>query len=706
MKVLFVHTISNSLPPPARPMGEWFEISFSLSYLSAVLKAAGHETSLVVLRREKYSRVLDQALRDSEPALVCYTAVTTEFPFVTKVARYLREKIDAYHVIGGIHCSVEPREAVEGPFDAICIGEGEGALAELAAALQRGERPRGIENLWIRNGETVEKNPTRPFAHDLDGLPYPDRKMWRPWVERAPKHALLLGRGCSYSCSYCSNHALKELATGPYVRLRSPASILEELEALCAEFPETSYVYLETETIAADLDWAFDLAGRLERFNASRRTPLEFAVNLRVVRGKRFPELFAALKRAGFVYLRIGIESGSERVRKDVLRRNYRNEDLTATFDDAREAGLATYAYNLIGLPGESPADFLETVEVNRRCQPDQLYLSIFHPYPGTALHRLCLERGIVVPPLENSAERYRARLGLPEFPDRLVEHYFRRFTWLVCGTRRPLLHRLDDYVWRTVSGYPRLERLYRRLTGHGVLSGTLRATKRLTDVVARPTRSRSLARAVLGLPLPRLEEGEHYVDAATLALLRSCRRRIPRGARVLDLGAGSFAVIGLWLWRHRGCEVTCTEIDPSIAARARESIRQSGAPLDVIETSLFEDVPGEYDIVVFNPPYVPTRQGLERKLPEHLRTQWDGGEDGLATIRLFLDAFASSTCAATALLGVNRRRVPRERLRPLIEGLDELRVEGVDEHSWPPVDVYVLVRTKSPRNSTSSPVE
>jgi anaerobic magnesium-protoporphyrin IX monomethyl ester cyclase len=486
VKVLFVHTLSNALPPPARPMAEWVEISFSISYLSAALKSAGHETSLVVLRREKYKKTLDPILREFQPALICYTAVTTEYPFVKKIARHLREEATgAYHVIGGVHGSVRPREVVAGPFDAVCIGEGEDALVELAAMLQAGARPRGIAGLWIKNSEAVEENPTRPFQLELDGIPFPDRNMWRPWIEHQTRHTVLLGRGCPFSCSYCSNHALKELANGRYVRFRSPSSVLDELRTLCDEFPATTFVYFEVETISADQEWALRLARRLEEFNGSRRTPLEFAINLRIVPGQRFLGLFEALKRAGFTHLRIGIESGSERVRKEILRRDESDEDLIASFADAREAGLVTYAYNLIGLPGETPGDFLETVALNRRCAPDRSYLSIFYPYPGTRLHEVCVERGIDVAPLEDSPERYRARLGLPEFPDRRVEYYFRRFSSLVHGKRQPLLNRLDDYVWQTVSGYPRLARWHRRLTGHGILSGALRGTRRLKSLIA-----------------------------------------------------------------------------------------------------------------------------------------------------------------------------------------------------------------------------
>lgn len=212
----------------------------------------------------------------------------------------------------------------------------------------------------------------------------------------------------------------------------------------------------------------------------------------------------------------------------------------------------------------------------------------------------------------------------------------------------------------------------------------------------ARLAHSRRFARALFGLELPRLEEGEQYFDATTLALARSCRRRVASGARVLDLGTGSFALLGLWLSRSRRCDVTCTEIDAAVAVRARECIRRNGATLPVLESSLLDGMRDPFDIVVFNPPYVPTRVGEERGMPEVMRRRWDGGADGLATIRAFLEAFAAQDSIERALFGANRWHVPRARLRPLVEALTGVRIEAVDEYAFQAVDVYALVRHSS----------
>jgi release factor glutamine methyltransferase len=219
-----------------------------------------------------------------------------------------------------------------------------------------------------------------------------------------------------------------------------------------------------------------------------------------------------------------------------------------------------------------------------------------------------------------------------------------------------------------------------------------------------RLARSRAAARGFLGIALPTLTADEHYFDATTLALVLAMRGRVARGARVLDMGCGSFAVIGLWLWKHFECQVVSTEVDAAIAERARESIRFNAAPIEVSVGEHFAGRREQFDWIVFNPPYVPTEVGRARGLPERMRTQWDGGPDGSAAIARFLAAFEREGHSASALLGVNRGHVARARVLELIERHQALALRETVRHPLLPSEVYVLVSTKSPSASTSSP--
>ena len=469
MNILFVYTLADTPLPPIRPLNSWTKIQIGISYISSLLKEAGHKTMLIIPRHRSFENDVDKAIQEFSPDIICFTSVSTEYPFVKKLGHHMREKIQgAYMIIGGPHASLQPGQVLRDPFDAVCLGEGEYPMVELASVLQEGKQPRGIPNLWIKNDNSIEKNGTQEFVQNLDDLPFPDREMWQPWVEPDTQHAVLLGRGCPYNCTYCCNHMLRKIAKGKYVRFRSPSNVLEEIRDISEKFPDVSEIYLEVETITANQKWAFEFCDMLEDFNASREHPISFGTNVRVLRNESLKPLFEAFRQAGFKYINLGIESGSERIRAEVLNRVYSNEDLIRACDEAHESGLRINAYNMIGFPGETPDDFRQTLEINRRCLPDGNYLSIFCPYPGTELHKLCVERDLNVELEENSLERYRSVLGLPEFPDKLVNHYFRWFDWYVYRGRRPLLKILSYAFFRTLGSYPKLFRAYRFFTSRG----------------------------------------------------------------------------------------------------------------------------------------------------------------------------------------------------------------------------------------------
>ncbi|MCE5325923.1 MAG: B12-binding domain-containing radical SAM protein [Planctomycetaceae bacterium] len=470
MNVLLVYSLED-IQSPRHPLWSYEQIQFGLSYIAAVLKQHGHAVSLVVisrrLGRDRYAR-LDQALREFQPALVGFSAISTEYDVIEQAAAHVRQvRPQAYQVIGGAHVSLNPSAKVLQTFDALCVGEGEYPLLELAGQLQAGRAPRGIANLWLRDGQDIEKNPPRAFLQDLDSLPQADREIWAPWIApgSASRHSVLLGRGCPFQCTYCSNHALRKLADGPYVRMRSPENIVQEIRTLSEAWPEHKEFYLEVESFTANMPWALEVCRQLEQFNASRLQPLSFGVNMRVTPNVDFARLFQACRQANFRFVNIGLESGSPRVRSEVLKRNYTNEQVLEAVRAARANGLKICFFNLMGIPGETEEDFWQTVQMNRLCAPDWHHTSIFYPYPGTALHDLCVQQGLLKGPLDTRMERSRATLDLPLFSRRRIQHRYTWFDFYVSRGRKPLWKILARVLVMRCMSLPGAFALYRRLT-------------------------------------------------------------------------------------------------------------------------------------------------------------------------------------------------------------------------------------------------
>lgn len=411
-----------------------------------LLKKHGHQTRLLVLSSSmgnKNLNLIQKSLQIFHPELIGFTSVSTEYNFIVEMAKYIKKCCypEAFLLIGGPHVSLNPDAAMLDVFNALCIGEGEYPTLELVSQLEKGIEPSGIHNLWIKRGNRIEKNQTRPFTGDLDSLPFPDRNIWQEWIDyqQNTHYSVLLGRGCPYLCTYCSNHAIRKISSGTYVRLRSVDNIIAEIKNLTVNFPRTEEIYLEIETFGVNMEWAIDLCSMLKHFNATIENPLSFGVNLRIARNIDYHVLFSACKESNFKYVSIGLESGSERIRREILKRNYSNQDVIHAVKLARKNGLQVLFYNIIGIPGETRADFEETVKMNRICMPDSHNTYIFYPYPGTDLYSMCVEQGLLKEPLNMRGERREAALDLSGFSKKQIQHCYTWFDYYVYKGRKPI---------------------------------------------------------------------------------------------------------------------------------------------------------------------------------------------------------------------------------------------------------------------------
>lgn len=435
-----------------RPLPGWDKVPFGLGLVAACLERAGHEVQCWVIcpdtpLEEAAGEMVDEFRCDA----VAASAVTTQFELIHRMLRKIRQRRPGIPtLLGGVHASLRPEECIApAEIDAICIGEGEDVAVAWANAIARGEQPSGIPGAWIKiPGSTeIERTPAAPFRTDLDELPLLNLRHWERWIEPDDRALrVVVGRGCPYSCTYCSNHALRRLHEGQYLRFRSPDKIVKEIEGIVERFPDLRSLYLEVETIGSSHEWALRLCDRLAAFNATLAQPLAFHANLAVTTSlvrnpDRLQALLAAFRRANLVTLNVGLESGSPQVRKAILNRPpYTNEDLIQFCTAARDYGIGVILYLLLGLPTETPADTRQTSAVARACRPIEISESIFYPYPGTRLRAMAEDLALIDPShLALRAERSRVYLKLPEFPRWRVFFEYVTMSWRVFHGRWPV---------------------------------------------------------------------------------------------------------------------------------------------------------------------------------------------------------------------------------------------------------------------------
>ena len=386
-----------------------------LGYLSSVLKQAGHETALMYLRREPVRDDFMQQVTTIAPSLVAFSSTTHQYPYVVRCARWIKESMPGLPIIvGGPHSTLAPEQVLASPdIDLVCIGEGEYPLLDLASALEEGRDTSGIPNLWLRRNGRLIRNPLRPLLADLDELPFPDRELFDfrgilaandGWVD------MMAGRGCPYGCSYCCNPALREKfkGLGKYVRFRSVDNVLAEIRSLASKYTIKTLNF-QDDVFTLDRDWALQFSRAY-----GKEFEFPFWINTRVER-IHDEELVAALAHAGCRGVRIGIESGNEDLRTEILKRRMSNDEIRHAFALARKYGLDTYTCNMMGIPGETADMIEETITLNRELEPTDLQFSVFYPYPMTELYDLSVRNGYLIE--GQSLPSYYARKSVLRLP-------------------------------------------------------------------------------------------------------------------------------------------------------------------------------------------------------------------------------------------------------------------------------------------------
>ena len=377
-----------------------------IMHLSSSLKAAGHQVDLVVATHQDPVEVA----REFQPDVAAYSVITGSQRYYLDVNRRVKREVEGvFSVFGGPHPTFFPEMVEEEGVDGICRGEGEGALVELVGALADGgpEAVLGVDN-WSfqRNGDRgdadIVNNPVRPYVADLDSLPFPDRALVYerdPISARSKIKHFLTGRGCPYNCTYCFNHALSEIyrGKGRRFRQRSVDHVIEEVCWVHDHYPLEFVVFVD-DTFVLSPEWLAEFAEKYPR-----QVGVPFFCNTRA--NLVTEEQVRLLKEAGCHSVSMGVETGNDRLRNELLKRRMSKEQILEAARLIRGGGLHLTTTNMIGLPTSTLEDDFETLELNVQARPSYAHVFIFQPYPRTELGEFTREHGWMVGTFDDIGE-------------------------------------------------------------------------------------------------------------------------------------------------------------------------------------------------------------------------------------------------------------------------------------------------------------
>ena len=431
-----------------------------LMYSAAMTEHVGCECRLTDYPGERLGwDDLEQQLREFEPQVIMLSITTPSLHKDVQAAE-LAKRVDPtiLTVAKGAHFNVLDRDALRlyPALDCVIRGEYEHTAGELGIGRPL-EEIAGIT--WRRPDGGIVRNPERPFEDNLDVLPFPARHLVRNELyfrpdTMEPQTTIVTNRGCPHSCIYC----LAPVVSGKKNRYRTTDNVLAELRECAERYGIRSFLF-RSDLFTQNKQWVIDLCRKI----VDDGLDIEWASNSRV--DCINPEVLAWMKKAGCWIVAYGVESGNQAM-LDLMKKKATVEQAREAVRLTREAGIKSSVYLLMGLPWETPETLEDNIRFAGEIQPDFLEIFYTYPFPGTELHRIAVEMGLLKEgAIPEDAYSMPAIGGLHMTREELA-------AWRRKALRRIYLN--PRYIWRTLRGARSFKELLQYLKYGFITLGSL----------------------------------------------------------------------------------------------------------------------------------------------------------------------------------------------------------------------------------------
>ncbi|MEI6826589.1 MAG: radical SAM protein [Desulfuromonadales bacterium] len=279
-------------------------------------------------------------------------------------------------------------------FDALCYGEGELPLLKLLESRNRSEfletHPSWITKSSVRN----KKSNQFEFITDLDDIPFYDYDLidvneygLNPTIStivafenKSSLFHLVTSRGCTHLCCYCASHTVH----GRTMRYHSTKRVRADLTRLKEQYG-AALIGIQDDNFMADKQRAIKIIGFAKELNLK----IFFQSGLPLYALDR--KMLESIKDAGINELVLAVESGSNRVLREVMHKPLDLSIVKHVIKNCRELDIDTDANILIGLPGETKQDIEEARVFLRTLDATWFRIYVATPLVGSEMLEICL---------------------------------------------------------------------------------------------------------------------------------------------------------------------------------------------------------------------------------------------------------------------------------------------------------------------------
>ncbi len=374
---------------------------FFLATATAMLKNDGFDAIIIdAIAEGLYAEEFTKRLDGFRPDVILMETATASHEIDLDWCLQFKERLgDGVQVVlCGPHATALSATLMdEAPqVDAIVLGEYEPSFLELMQALRDGRTLEGIPGLlWRDDTGAVHRQSERRHLPPMSTFPWPEREtlpMYNyfdsfanamPW----PNVQMHASRGCPFKCIFCVWPQV--VYDGQDYRTRDNADIVEEMAWLVDRYGFAA-VYFDDDTFNIKDERIIDLCNRI----ADRQLKVPICAMGRADTSSR--DAFEAMKRAGLVGIKFGVETGD----LDMMKRIRKHLDLDKVRRSVawcKELGIGTHLTFSFGGPGETRETAEKTIRLACELDPDSVQFSLMTPFPGTVMYEAAIQNGTLL---------------------------------------------------------------------------------------------------------------------------------------------------------------------------------------------------------------------------------------------------------------------------------------------------------------------
>lgn len=331
-----------------------------------------------------------KTIQNLKPRLIGLSVFSVEHSWLIEAIDKIRRVIpDIPIIVGGIHAMLYPQEILNSTeADFVCHSDGEEVLVNLLGEIVNGSSDwASIKGLAYRdrNNNIIINSQADLYQYQNDTIEskhvYYNRY---PALMKSESTFFLSSRGCPYSCSFCYNDVLRELFKnkGRYIRRKNIKNIISEIKADIS-MRSVKVIVFADDLFTTDISWLKDF---LELYKKEISLPFTCSTRANVFN----EDTAQLLADAGCVTVYYGIETGDEKLRTTVLKKNVTDEEILRCGNLLDTYGITSMTFNMFCLPDETIDSALKTVEINIAAKTKLAFTSLLLPFPGTALAEYC----------------------------------------------------------------------------------------------------------------------------------------------------------------------------------------------------------------------------------------------------------------------------------------------------------------------------